>query len=478
MQLLGSIPWIFVLPAVFLLLGLVVLLLLFLSSHRRRGELQHEATSLTAQLRAESEARIRFEERSLQVPVLQEALKEREGSIQRLEQKVLELSSARAELHTRLEEEREQFAEKLKLLTDTQEQLQIAFRALSAEALQSNSQQFFEMAKQTLGQFQESNSKELELRREAIGQLVQPMQESLLKFDQKLQDLEVKRISAYEGLRQQVDLLHGTQKALQSETANLVRALRAPQVRGRWGEVQLRRVVELAGMVEHCDFQEQVQVDSGEAKFRPDLIVYLPGGKTIVVDAKAPLQAYLDSVQAENDAQRQGFLIDHARQLRAHVDSLASKSYWKNFQQTPEFVVLFIPGEVFYSAALEKEPSLLEFGAESRVLIATPTTLIALLRAVAYGWRQEALAKNASEISRLGKEMFERLASMTKHFADTGNSLRKATETYNKAVGAFESRVLVSARRFQELEAADPEQVIPTLEPVELTTRELELKNV
>ena len=351
-----------------------------------------------------------------------------------------------------------------------------AFKAMSADALARNNQAFLELAKSTLAQTQQAARGDLELRQQAISELVTPVHSSLEKVDAKIQELEKARAGAYSALQEQVRSLLETQQQLRAETGRLVTALRTPAVRGNWGELQLRRVVEMAGMLEHCDFNAQMTLFGEEGRLRPDLIVRLPAGKTIVVDAKTPLDAYLRAVEAEDEASRKARFADHARQVRAHMMSLGRKSYWEQFDRAPEFAVLFLPGECFFSAALEADPSLIEYGVDQNIILATPTTLIALLRAVAYGWRQEQIAENAAQISALGKELFKRLSDMGDHWNRVGRGLERAVEAYNGAVGSFESRVMVSARRFADLKTSPLGVEIAPLEPVDQSVRALQLE--
>jgi DNA recombination protein RmuC len=393
-----------------------------------------------------------------------EAHEAREGEVREL---AGQLAAERARLEAAevaqsgLREEREAAFE------NVGQRMENTFRALSEQALRSNAGTFLEIAREKLALAQAGSQADLELRQQGIEAIVNPLKASLAAVDAKIGDLEQKRTGAYEHLRTLVTSLDDTQRALRTETGNLVRALHSPVVRGRWGEVQLRRVVELAGMVERCDFvvQDTVEVEGGVR--RPDMRVLLPGGNSVVVDSKVPLLAYLEALEAADEAVKRGHLQRHAAQVKTHIDQLSKKAYWEQFEAVPEFVVLFLPGEVFFSAALEQDMELIAYGAERRVILASPTTLIALLRTVHHGWRQEALAQNAAEISALGKELHKRLGDFTAHLAKVGSSLGNAVESFNRATGTLESRVLVSARRFEELQAARPDNPLPVLSPVE-----------
>jgi DNA recombination protein RmuC len=353
------------------------------------------------------------------------------------------------------------------------------FRALSDEALKSNNDAFLALAETKLGEVRASAAADIDQRKTAIEHLLEPMARTLSEVDRELKDSERRRIESSAQLLQRIASLDTAGQDLRNQTGKLVDALKRPGVRGRWGELQLKRVVELAGMVRHCDFLEQHTVTDGDGdrRMRPDVIVRLPGGKHVVIDAKAPLDAYLRALDAPDETSRQALLCEHARQVRAHVSQLATKGYAAHVQPSPDFVVMFLPGEMFFSAALEHDPELIEFGVEQHVVPASPTTLIALLRAVAYGWQQEAMEENARKISDLGRQLYEAVRVLGGHFDDLGSRMKSSLEAYNKAVGSLEGNVLVKARKFKELQAANVED-IPALEPVDRVPRMLQAREL
>jgi DNA recombination protein RmuC len=372
--------------------------------------------------------------------------------------------NALAEMRARAEETRKRLEEEKLLLAEAERKLADTFKSLAADTLRASTSDFLKIAEERFKANQEASARDFEARQKAIDEMVRPARESLARLDEEMRKIEAERRGSQGELVEQL-------RALGSQTTRLVDALKTPAVRGRWGEVQLRRVVEIAGMVEYCDFFEQEGRETNDGRIRPDMRVQLPGRRNVVVDSKVPLKAYLEALEADNEEQRALKLSEHASQVRAHIGQLASKSYWDACRPAPEFVVLFLPGEMFFSAALQQDPALIEDAAQKKVILATPTTLIALLKAVAYGWRQEQIAENAERISVLGRELHERIATMSEHFERLGQALSRAVEAYNQALGSVESRVLVTTRRFKELGVASKKE-IPELSAIEMAPRE------
>ncbi len=414
------------------------------------GERAQRAESLAEELRRQS---------------LQDRL-----DLDQVRQNLAEASQARAVAETRAAEAALHLNEQKTLLGQARLELAETFQALSGEALKQNNEAFLNLARSSFETLQAEAKGDLAQRQQAIDSLVKPLQDSLHRYDDQLRQLEQSRQAAYGGLDQHLKLLAESQQKLQSETGNLVKALRAPAVRGQWGEITLKRVAELSGMVAHCDFFEQESITVDGSRLRPDMVVQLPGGRQIIVDAKTVLAGYLDAHEAATEELRLEGMRRHAAQVRSRMDELSLKAYWNQFAQAPEFVVLFLPGEQFLGAALEHDPRLIEDGFQRSVVLATPTTLMALLRAVAYGWRQEKMTEHAEEAGRLGKDLYERMAVLTEHLNDVGQALGKSVLSYNKAVGSLETRILPAARRFKEL-GVSSEKEIPRLDPVEFVSR-------
>ncbi len=405
---------------------------------------------------------------------IREELEERRLKIEQLHAQLNEKVAEISRLQTELDSLRSLSSHREAEWLETRQRLSESFQNLSKSALESNNQAFLTLAQSQLQKFMEISKKDLELREQKISHLVQPVKESLERMDGKLHEMERSRGTAEGALREQVQLLLKANQDLRVETHGLVSALRAPQARGRWGELQLRRVAEMSGMIAYCDFDLQSTTTNEDAqKLRPDMVIRMPGGKQIVVDAKTPLVAYLDASQIADPDLRREKMKDHAKHIRKHIDDLSRKSYWQQFQPSPEFVVLFLPGEHFFSGALEVDPELIEAGVAQNVLIATPTTLISLLRSASYGWQQERLAENVRQVGKLGQELYRRIADMCEHFVRLGKNLNQSVDAYNRAMGTLESRVLVSARKMNEVHGLSGSDEIPQLVVVESQAREL-----
>jgi DNA recombination protein RmuC len=378
-----------------------------------------------------------------------------------------------AQLETELDHERMRALEKQAALEQLNLQLKDTFNAMATEALNSNNEQFLRLAKESLGQFHIKAEGELEKREKAVENLVKPIRDALEKTEKQVERMESGRQQAHGALTKHLETMAESHRLLQSETRNLVQALRRPEVRGQWGELTLKRLAELAGMVEHCDFQEQASVQTDNGQQRPDMIVRMPDKREIIVDAKTPLDAYLSAVESVNDDERKTRLEQHARNVRARIRELSSKSYWQQFRHSPDFVVLFIPGDQFLSAALDVDHTLIEDALSQNVILATPTSFVALLRAIAYGWRQEVLAENAEVIREVGQDLYGRLATFAEHLSRLGRSLDNSVSAYNKAISSYDSRILPGAKKFTELGVTARKEP-PRLEPIERSARHVE----
>lgn len=439
-------------------------------TERQRAELEMQFRSEIAQLEAERNSQASMIERISNERRESEGRKEVE--LERLRGLNNTLNGQVSATQATLAAERVEMEKKQRLLDEAQVKLADAFKSLSAEALQSNNKAFLELAEQNLKKFQEGAVSDLEARQKSITESMQPVKDTLEKFDKKVQELETKRAEEYGSLSKHIGVMQESNIRLQTETNRLVTALKAPKVRGRWGEIQLRNVVEMAGMMRYCDFDEQQVMVTEDGRQIPDMTVYLPNERTIVVDSKAPMNSYLEALECADEDERNLKMDAHASAIRNHVDGLKKKQYWTKFSRAPEFVIMFIPGEVFFSAALERDSTLIEYGMKNSIIISTPTTLIALLLAVAQGWREQKITENAEEVSRLGREMYSRIGIFVGHLESLGKSLDKSVDHFNKAVGSLDRNLLSTTRKFRQLDVtSDPEVEAPR--QIESKTRDV-----
>lgn len=392
-----------------------------------------------------------YKEKAQEIPKFEEKINRYENLVEEKNNEIKNQAETLSSIKKELEKEKNNHEEKIAVYEQAENKLKDVFKAMSSTALESNNENFIKAAKELFGEYKNSFEHNFDSRKKEIESFVNPLKETLNSFDKFVKDIEKSRNESYGELKEQVISLKEAHSNLHNETKHLVDALKKPTVRGRWGEIQLKRVVEMAGMLNYCDFEEQKHIASEQGNLRPDMIINLPNSKQIVVDSKVSLSAYLDAIESKDEKSKNDYLLKHSIQIKEHLKKLSSKSYYEHFEQTPEFVVCFLPGEIYYYAALEKDPSLIEYGAENNVLIATPTSLISLLKAVAYGWRQEQIAESSKIISKTGKELYERISKFAEHLSSVGKGLESATKSYNKAVGSFESRVLSSARKFTDL---------------------------
>lgn len=461
----------------YIIIGLIIggVLTWFVAASRLKGVYAKQLAELQAGYStqmAATEGRAQYAE--AQVSELRQQIQQRDSGINQLRSELDAEKKTSVEALTRLETAKKSFEEQKALIELMKTEMTDTFNALSSAALKSSSEDFLRLASEHLGKVVIDTKGKLGEHKEALDGMIKPLHETLKRYDEQIKAIEKSRNEAYGGLKEQLRTLVSTHENLAKETGNLVSALRKPQVRGRWGEMQLRRVAELSGMSQHCDFSEQQSVDTEKGRIRPDMIVHLPMERDIVVDSKVSLEAYLDAVSVQTEEEKKVKLEKHAQQVRTHMNKLASKEYWGQFRQSPEFVVLFLPGEAFLGAALDSDSTLIEDGIQKGVIIATPTTFIALLRAIAYGWRQEQITKSAQQISLLGKELYERMNTMAKYFDELGAALEKSVAAYNRTIGSMESRILPSVRKFRELGVTGADE-IPALEQIDQKPRKLSL---
>ncbi len=434
---------------------------------RRLYQFRESEAARASELKAELEAeKARVGELRRQLEIQGQRLEDLKNEKEAMEREYVQAS-------TRLQEAEKNLREQKELLEVMKKEMSDTFSSLSLTALKSSNEEFIRLAKEHLGSILKETKGKLGEHREAIDGIVKPLQETLRRYDEELKKIEMRRRQEYGSLAQQIEQLMLTHQRLQKETDMLVTALRKPQVSGRWGQFNLRRVAELSGMTAYCDFFEEQSFSDEDGRQRPDMIVRLPNDRVIVVDAKAPVDAFLNALSVVDDEKKREALQHYVAQVRQHMNMLSSKAYWDRLKESPEFVVMYLPGESFFSAAIENDPALIEDGTMKKVIIATPTTFIALLKAVAYGWQQAELTRNAEEISRLGKELYERFATAMEHYFRTGDHLRKAVESYNRSVRSIETRLLQSARRFRDLGISSKKE-IPRLEEIDERPRDVE----
>jgi DNA recombination protein RmuC len=425
---------------------------------KSRGTTQELSTAIAAAEQRCSDFTVRLQQESERTELLRRQVADSDRSAATLS---AQLQAAQQNLH-----------EQRQLLDQANTKLREAFASVSAEALAKNNEAFLQLAKERFAQLNAEATGSLEQRKTQIEGLLKPLQEILGQYQSRLGDIEKSRVESYSMLREQLGILSETQRTLNQQTSQLVSALRRPNARGQWGEITLKRLVELAGMSSHCDFCEQISVANEDGRQRPDMLIHLPGEREIVIDCKAALDAFLDAAAAADDDDRKVHLQRHAQQVRARARELGAKSYWSQFKRTPEFVVMFLPGEAFLYAAVEQDGTLIEDCLKNRVIVATPTTLIALLKAIEFGWRQEEISHNAEEIRKHGKDLYDRIVTLAGHFARLGNSLATTVTQYNNAVGSLETRVIATARKIAELGARSDKE-LPDVEPVDVVPRQL-----
>jgi DNA recombination protein RmuC len=429
------------------------------------GPAERERDGLRERLEYLTAEKSRFETTADRVPNL-------ERQVAALTADVASLQASNSALSAQMREQAQAHQEKVAALTDVKAGIESHLKAMAAEVLQSNQGTFLELANQAFAKHKVGVDADLEARQKAVAELVSPLQETLLSYRDKVEQMERSRAEAYGSLSGELKSVAETQHAVRAETTKLVQALRAsPKTRGRWGEHTLQNVLELSGLSPYCDFSTEETFDRWEGNVRPDVVIRLPGGRHLVVDAKTSTSAYLDAIEASNDADRERHLTLHAAQTREHMKKLAAKSYWDGLTETPDFVVMFIPGENFYAAAVERDAGLFEDAAAQRVIIVTPSTLIALAKAVAFGWRQEKVAENARKVHDLGRELYRRVTTMADHIQDCGGALNKSVKCFNEFIGSLEQSVMPQARRFNELEVEGTAAEIPVLKHIETEPR-------